>query len=149
MGAYLVANSDNEIVAVASKYKNEFDSQKVNWLCSNLAGTSAEHALTDNCSDSEKRNNSDSISTASSLRTKSSSRSSVISIKQVDAEIEYETALLKTEQLNERIEEQNLKLTLQNEEQNLKLKLQSEAQNLKMQEQSLQAQSNSAKHREK
>jgi len=46
---------------------------------------------------------------------------------------------LEAKQLNERIEEQNLKLKLRNEEQNL-IKLQSEAENLKMQEQSLQAQ---------
>jgi len=61
MEAYSVANSDNVIVAAASKYKSEFDSQKGNWLSSNLAGISAEHTLTDNYCDSEKRNDSDFI----------------------------------------------------------------------------------------
>ena len=133
MGAHIVAKTDSKVVAATSQNKAEFDSRKFDWLSANIAGTSVEQPLTLDQAESSSSipKNTRSISTkrpkSSSSKGSHSSSSTTISLKRVNAEIEFETALLEAEQLNERLEEQseerNLQTQIQQREAQRKIEL--------------------------
>ena len=116
---------DNTIVAAASKNKVEFDLRKNEWLAKtsktssvdiNPFGESSSHA----CAEilvprSKSRSNSNVTKSLRSFKTLTT-KSTALSNKRVDAQLELKIAQLEADHLKDRIEEQSIMMALEREQ---------------------------------